>query len=425
MPDRPDSGISMQDALVLVLQQEVSEWKAKFQTEKEEVLRLSGASFKHNRKGQILEREAEGLKATVAEYNAKWVYKPMTGSIHAKVDSSALANLHVKYDQLQTKYYLRNSEAEDLEANISKTQTDEETRNEEFEVLRTQLLDAQQENKALQESSSLAQQQLFDAQRENRELQTQADSLYRAVEIYRADAIEAEDKAVELEEELLVWKPIPGGSNEVCQIVVEKDTSTSDSSSNSVSALGLPSPRLPIAPQATAPLMVDSQCQTDAPPTDSAKPDLSFIGLNRDIALTINISHTSSKLWTLLSRVQSTLTKSSALDILGPHKLVEEFVSAMNCVEADHLSASSAAAHWEKTAMQRGSEVIAMCNELNNRPLCSVFAHRRLQDELEAREMQLQIQGSVVAQWQKKMERCKVFVEEGNVEMRERGMPGI
>lgn len=139
--------------MIAVLQQEADEWKAKFQTEKQEVLCLSGASSKQNRKVQALEEEADALKATVAEYSAKYSQKPAIGSLRLSADSRPLADLRVEYDQLKTEYDLRNSEAENIEAQLLKARTEGKARDEDLAALRTQLSDAQQNNMVLQDSS--------------------------------------------------------------------------------------------------------------------------------------------------------------------------------------------------------------------------------------------------------------------------------
>jgi hypothetical protein len=54
-----------------------------------------------------------------------------------------------------------------------------------------------------------------------------------------------------------------------------------------------------------------------------------------------------------------------------------------------------------------------------------VPGHRSLADELEAKELQLQLQATLVAQWQKKLEAARTYFERANAELRESGMHGI
>jgi hypothetical protein len=137
-----------------------------------------------------------------------------------------------------------------------------------------------------------------------------------------------------------------------------------------------------------------------------------------DAAITINIEPTDRKNWSLLKRLQCAITSTCPLDIFGPHDLVLELVASMQACEDDHAAQTAAAAHWQKVALAALNEVDAS----NARPDCMVPSHRGLKEELEAKDLQLQLQAGVVAQWQRKMARCRAFVEESNREMRERGM---
>jgi hypothetical protein len=106
--------------------------------------------------------------------------------------------------------------------------------------------------------------------------------------------------------------------------------------------------------------------------------------------VTINLSMTDRKHWTLMQRVQSVISAKSKLDIHGPQSLIKDFVKGMDQAEADH-------AHWHRTALNSLEEIEA----LRKRPLCNMPSHRSLVDELAAKDLQLQMQATLVAQWQK------------------------
>jgi hypothetical protein len=127
----------------------------------------------------------------------------------------------------------------------------------------------------------------------------------------------------------------------------------------------------------------------------------------------------------LIKRIQSATCKASQLDITGPPDLVADLIAEMKRLEADHAEQSAAAAHWQLVAVKVLAEVDSLSANLQHRPLCGVPGHRSLADELEAKELQLQLQATLLAQWQKKMEAARTYSENANAEMRESGMQGI
>lgn len=114
----------------------------------------------------------------------------------------------------------------------------------------------------------------------------------------------------------------------------------------------------------------------------------------------INVEPSNSN-WTLLKRVQSAISKSSKFDISVPHDLVAEFIAEMKRLEDDHSEQIIAAAHWQKVAHKGLEEVDTLRTELRNYPTCIVKGHRSLADELQAKEVQLQMMAQFVAQYQK------------------------
>jgi hypothetical protein len=94
----------------------------------------------------------------------------------------------------------------------------------------------------------------------------------------------------------------------------------------------------------------------------------------------------------------------------------------MKRLEDDHAEKTVAAAHWQKVALQGLTEVDDLRSELVGRPLCSVAGHRALGDELEAKDLQLQMQATLVADWQKKYATAPRNL---NVETRAGGVKGV
>jgi hypothetical protein len=135
------------------------------------------------------------------------------------------------------------------------------------------------------------------------------------------------------------------------------------------------------------------------------------------INVTINIKRADERNWSLLQRVQSAISKSSKLDIQGPREYICDFVTSLNHVAADHAHQTAAAVHWEKAALKSLAEIDLLQAKLVAQPACSVFAHQNLTDELEAKNMQLQIQALDLASMEKKIARARAFFDEANAEM--------
>ncbi|KAH7069177.1 hypothetical protein BKA63DRAFT_570031 [Paraphoma chrysanthemicola] len=156
----------------------------------------------------------------------------------------------------------------------------------------------------------------------------------------------------------------------------------------------------------------------DIPTFSSLPHDTIPVNKRIDANVTINISPINRKSWNFLKRLQSTITSKSALDIIGPDELVADLLAGMQEGEDDHATQTAAATHWQVVATKAMEEI----NDLNARPECMVPSHRGLKDELAARDIQLQLQGAMVSQWQRKMANVRAFIDDANAEMRARGM---
>ena len=137
-------------------------------------------------------------------------------------------------------------------------------------------------------------------------------------------------------------------------------------------------------------------------PTRTSNPALHKEPSRLNVALTVHLKPSDRKIWTLLQRVQSAISKTSTLDMHGPKELVEAFVSEMVSLEADHMEKAAAAVQWQKVALENVAEADALRKELEVRPKCVVVAHRYLRDELEAKEVQYAMQETLMAEWRRK-----------------------
>jgi hypothetical protein len=119
------------------------------------------------------------------------------------------------------------------------------------------------------------------------------------------------------------------------------------------------------------------------------------------------------------------MSKASKLDVSGPPDLVADFLAEIQRLEADHAEQTTSAAHWQTVALKCMTEIDSLSAKLQDRPMCGVPGHRSLADELEAKDLQLQLQATLVAQWHKKIEAVRGFVEASNAEMRGKGMEDV
>lgn len=190
----------------------------------------------------------------------------------------------------------------------------------------------------------------------------------------RKATLKAEDRVAELEAELSQWKLQPGDLDENLDAMLNGLSSGSSSD----------------------PPSEYSQKHASDSPTKSANPEPAVT-----TCIIVNLEPSNTKHWNLLRCVQSALTKDTKLDILGPEDLVADFVDDMKRVQADHAEQTRAAAHWMNVANKGLAEVDALSSELRTRPACVVMGHRSMADELQAKEVQLQILTQQMAQWQK------------------------
>jgi hypothetical protein len=136
------------------------------------------------------------------------------------------------------------------------------------------------------------------------------------------------------------------------------------------------------------------------PPTIKHRPN---------VAVTINISPSSKRSWSLLKHIQGAISSSSSLDIHGPKPLVQEFVTGMEELEIEHREAldevkekAAVSQQLEKVVAELMGEIETLQGELKKRGRCEVASHRNLRDELEAKELQFQMQAQLLADRQRR-----------------------
>lgn len=409
---RPDSAVAMFEAEIANLkttneqlqlcvtasQQECAVWQQKHCDEKNEVFRLSGLSAKHAREGKQHEDRYSDLESKCAD---------QTKENSRLQDALGKAQARVREAELR---------AETLEdTRKSPKASPDRSTTIELESLRSQVIDLQQEcsrwkqihadsncqwaienamkqvthTEQLLEASRLEtepcfhlgeaaehmndqneimQGQLMDALRDLRKREAQVDKLTQAVEAHRTNAFRAEGRVVELEAELYERTEQP--SEDLKALLGDLNDSDSNHSQEISSDF------------------------SSAVPANSRPVVTASINVN---------VQPSTKQWALLKRVQSAISGDTKLDISGPLDLVADFIADMNRVEADHAEQTDAAAHWMSVANKGLAEVDALRSDLRTHPACVVKGHRSMADELEAKEVQLQIQAQQLAHMQKQV----------------------
>jgi chromosome segregation ATPase len=120
-----------------------------------------------------------------------------------------------------------------------------------------------------------------------------------------------------------------------------------------------------------------------------------------NVAITVNIQPPS-RSWALLKHVQGVISGSSSLDVHGPRPLVEEFVSGMQEVEKESAESAAVSKQLQKVVAELMGEIEDLKRQMKGMPRCTVAAHRNLRDEIEAKELQYQMQSQLLADWQKR-----------------------
>jgi chromosome segregation ATPase len=426
---RPKSTVSVQDAEVETLKneiellrfnqnalrQECEEWKRKHRDQKDEVFRLSGASSKHGRRIQDMEakssafaiqladkdkevsrlranlaqtqkrmRDAEARTKTLPRVSHSAPKEPKSSSCAAELEftrsrliqsQQEYANLKKVHTGIDCAESLRRSTQQVAEAKRLQQAAEAETKSLQY---------LGHVNELIKEQNSQTQTQLLEAIHESRINKAKVVELENEVKLYSAQSRDAENRVTELEAELLQTKSETPDTNSCTNLT--KSPSFIDLGFSHITSLQTK----PLAPLVTA-------------------------ASNELLAnIIIHVDALDQKNWSLLKRIQSVMAKTSKLDIHGPQDLVSRLVAAMESAEADHIAQAAAAAHWKQIA-----------EDLQGRPPCIVPGHRNVVDELEAKTLQLQLQATLVAQWQKKMDRVSSYIADSNVEMRERGMRGV
>jgi hypothetical protein len=436
---RSDSAVSVQDMEIAqlkqnikqlqfhnnALQQECSDWKSKHQIQKDEVFRLCGASSRHGRQMKELEDRCSNAKSQLgiklketsvlrddlakarkrireAELHAEAMedqYKASSTNSGRFTDDelefvrSQLNDLQQEHSQPQQVYVVSNCEEHTHRATQQVVDFQHVQQAAEAELgAHRHLEDA---NKLLQDQVLLVQEQLLEATRECRKNEATVLQLEKTIAIQCTNTLTVDGKAAELQAQFHEWSL----ASEVHASSHDADAFTKSTSSSSL----------------TPPSIISSHGTNSTATTDSS------VAAN----VIINIHTNEQKNWTLVKRIQSAISKTSKLDIMGPEDLVANLQAEMQRLEMDHSEQTAAAAHWQKVALAGLAEVDALRSEYQDRPLCVVAKHRALSDDLEAKTLQLQLQTMLVMHWQKKMASAQTFFEDSNAEMRDAGMQGF
>jgi hypothetical protein len=441
-----DSAVSMQDMEIAqlnehieqlqlhnnALQGECSEWKYKHQSLKDEVFQLTGASSKHGR----LMKELDDRFS-----NAKSQLEVQINETNKLKDDLGKAQKCTREAELH-------AEAMQNSSGTSRRDSGQFTATE---------LDLQRANKLLQEQVLLAQEQLLEATRDSRKHEAKVLEHEETMEKYRTQIVDHENTIAtyrtneEAAEELIadlqakIENRSPsvacshftelycgGGADDAGSVSHEPSSPPLDVDSNYADSNYAGSVSLSLSAQIAPPSIPSSGTTSPVPTAPGVSPTPSGSGVSPTPTdsgaaanVIVNIQPAEQNNWGLIKRIQSAITKASKLNFVGPEDVVAELQAEMERLDLDHTEQTAAAEHWQKVALAALAEVDSLRTEYEGRPLCVVAGHRALADELEARTVQLQIQSTLVAQWQKKMVTAQEFIEESNEEMREAGMKGI
>ncbi|KAF1839337.1 hypothetical protein BDW02DRAFT_611323 [Decorospora gaudefroyi] len=131
-------------------------------------------------------------------------------------------------------------------------------------------------------------------------------------------------------------------------------------------------------------------------------PTASAISQRPNVALSITIKPSAKRSWALLRHVQSAISSTSSLDVHGPKELVRQFVASMDEVAQEYASSTALSEQLQKVNGQLLKEIEGLSQQLKNRPKCVNTEHLALKDELEAKEVQYQMQALMLAQQSKR-----------------------
>jgi chromosome segregation ATPase len=395
------------------VKQECEEWKRKHQDQKLEVSRLSGTSSKLGRHVKSIEDHCSELKVQLVDRTNEvtelrkdlskaqqriWEVELQTEtsydsgrSASAEFDSvrSQLTDLQQEHSKLKQAHEAGTDAVQHAADQVANALQLQEAAEAEMQACRH----LQKANQVTEEQSLVVKKQALEIARELRLTQCNLSELEKAVEIQGALKVIAEDRVAELEAYLRKWKP------NFDDWAAKPNALAHDSSSYSNSLKDL----------------------SEASSSDATM--ISDPGMTANIV--ININPTDQKNWTLIKRVQCAMSKTSKLDVFGPPEFIADFLAEMQRLEADHAEQTTSAAHWQTVALKCMTEIDSLSVKLQHWPVCGVPGHRGLADELEAKDLQLQLQATLVAQWQKKIEAVRGFVEASNVEIWGVGMKGV
>ncbi|EDU45636.1 Myosin-tail-1 multi-domain protein [Pyrenophora tritici-repentis] len=144
------------------------------------------------------------------------------------------------------------------------------------------------------------------------------------------------------------------------------------------------------APDVSADTPASDKSSATSSPTDQSIQEPDALP---NVAVTINITPSEKRNWTLLQYVQHAISTNSSININGPLHLVQQFVNEMEKTEKDHVDQASLAKRWEKVAGEYRAEVDAM-KESIKQGKCGVSEHRDLASKLRAREHELEAKES-------------------------------
>jgi hypothetical protein len=413
MARRPDSAVAMQDMAIKQLQDECKEWEKKFCDAKDEVHQLAGARSRAARIARFQGTGTDTSKATPVNTEASLVQMLRTQIQQLKLLREEESTQHY---MLQTKYDMRATAIDDLSAELSD--------------MRQRLHAAEAELEAVEELTT----QVPTLEEEINYLTNLHVGIdcaeFSRVSIEKVAEALRMQKAAEVGVEALLEQQNTYSQKQLLDALRDGRTATADARTATAEAAKL---QRKVDHECTVNTMHDfhmrdlERALAMYKPTTSLSAQVASTVNSSSSAITIVINITPSEKTNMsyLKRVKTAFAIAVELKITGDKAVVDDFTAGMDLAAAKLADLTASSSYWRDVAQQNAAKADKVSAELIAHSDCTVFAHRNLVDELEAKDTLLQIQAGLVAQWQGKLARVSEFIDKANEEMRKTGVKDV
>jgi hypothetical protein len=424
MARRPDSAVAMQNMAIKQLQDECKEWEKKFCDAKDEVHQLAGARSRAARIARFQGTGTDTSKATPVNTEASLVQMLRTQIQQLKLLREEESTQHY---MLQTKYDMRATAIDDLSAELSDMRQRlhaAEAELEAVEELTTQVPTLEEEINYL--TNLHVGIDCAEFSRVSIEKVAEALRMQKAAEV-GVEALPHLQKQVTLLEQQNTYS-----QKQLLDALRDGRTATADARTATAEAAKL---QRKVDHECTVNTMHDfhmrdlERALAMYKPTTSLSAQVASTVNSSSSAITIVINITPSEKTNMsyLKRVKTAfaIAVEPKLKITGDKAVVDDFTAGMDLAAAKLADLTASSSYWRDVAQQNAAKADKVTAELIAHSDCTVFAHRNLVDELEAKDTLLQIQAGLVAQWQGKLARVSEFIDKANEEMRKTGVKDV